>query len=357
MSDLGGSQIYVREEPELTGTSVLQLTYAFPEGVLLGVVRPQGDGFRALLNPPNDLRLETGDRIAVLASSYKGAVPPQAVDAAVELSPRPAPEHQMPARRRVLVLGWNHRVPALLDEFASYPGEAFVIDIVSQVSASKREKRIAAEALSAERLKVRQLEFDFTVPAFLESVDPAGYDNVVLLASERLKAGAESDARTILGYLLLRKLMAAGAQAPSVLVELTDPDNVTLFEKRRGEIIVSPVIVSHMMTRVTVRRELRAVFEELFGPSGAEIQYRRIADYAPAPGSSQADGAPPSNRECTFADLQRAADSRGEIAIGIRRAGQEQAPGGGVELNPGRDERLEFAADDTLVVLTTYQAV
>ena len=140
-----------------------------------------------------------------------------------------------------------------------------------------------------------------------------------------------------------------------MLVELTDPDNVALFEKRHGEIIVSPVIVSHMMTRVTVRRELRAVFEELFGPSGAEIQYRRIADYAPSPGSSQAGGEPPSKLECTFAELQRAADARGEIAIGIRRAGQEQSPGGGVELNPGRDERLELIADDTLVVLTTSQ--
>jgi hypothetical protein len=39
--------------------------------VLLGVVRPRGDGFQALLNPPNKLRLEPGDRIAMLASSYK----------------------------------------------------------------------------------------------------------------------------------------------------------------------------------------------------------------------------------------------------------------------------------------------
>jgi len=35
-----------------------------------------------------------------------------------------------------------------------------------------------------------------------------------LLASERAKSGAESDARTILGYLLLRELLSAGAKAP-----------------------------------------------------------------------------------------------------------------------------------------------
>ncbi|NNJ97833.1 MAG: hypothetical protein HKP12_11815 [Gammaproteobacteria bacterium] len=46
----------------------------FLKGVFLGVVCPQGDGFQALLNPPNDLRLEAGDRIAVLESSSAGSV-------------------------------------------------------------------------------------------------------------------------------------------------------------------------------------------------------------------------------------------------------------------------------------------
>ena len=341
LADVSGSQIYVREESQLVGVPVQQLAYAFAEGVLLGIVRPQGDGFQALLNPPNDLRLETGDRIAVLAPSYKDAAPPESLGAEVELPERPAPEHAVRAQRRVLILGWNHRVPALLDEFASYPKEQFDIDIVSQVSASKREKRIAVEALSTDRLKVRQLEFDYTLPAYLESVDPASYDNVVLLASERLKSGAESDARTILGYLLLRELMAAGAAAPSVLVELTDPDNVPLFENRRGEVIVSPIIVSHMLARVALRRELRAVIDELFSSGGCEIFFRHIADYGLAQG------------EYSFADLQRAADTRGEIAIGIRWAGQDQTQGGGVQLNPRRDEHLKLNENDELIVLTT----
>jgi len=341
LADVGGSQIYVREESQLVGVPVQQLAYAFAEGVLLGVVRPQEDGFQALLNPPNDLRLETGDRIAVLAPSYKDAAPPESLGAEVELAERPAPEHAVRAQRRVLILGWNHRVPALLDEFASYPKEQFDIDIVSQVAASKREKRIAVEALSTDRLTVRQLEFDYTLPAYLESVDPASYDNVVLLASERLKSSAESDARTILGYLLLRELMAAGAAAPSVLVELTDPDNVPLFENRRGEVIVSPVIVSHMLARVALRRELRAVIDELFSSGGCEIFFRHIADYGLVQG------------EISFADLQRAADTRGEIAIGIRWAGQDQTQGGGVQLNPRRDEHLKLNENDELIVLTT----
>ncbi len=193
------------------------------------------------------------------------------------------------------------------------------------------------------------------MPAYLDDIDLASYDNVVLLASERLTSGAKSDARTILGYLLLRELMAAGPQAPPVLVELTDSDNVTLFENRRGEIIVSPVIVSHMLTRVALRRQMHAVFNELFSSGGSEIFFRRIADYGLTDILGELPDQDLSGGEYTFADLQRAADARGEIAIGIRRTGQEGKPGGGVQLNPGRDERLRLNEDDEIIVLSTYQ--
>jgi len=353
LSDVSGNQIYVREEPQIIGASVQQLTYAFPRGVLLGLVRPLGDGFQALLNPPNDTRLEAGDRIAVLAPSHQEAAPPQALGAEAELPERPAPDYEMPPHRRVLVLGWNHRVPALLREFASYSREAFSIDIVSQVSAAKREKRVAVESLPKERLKVRQLELDYSVPAYLESVEPGSYDNVVLLASERLKSGAESDARSILGYLLLNDLLSTSEQAPRVVVELTDPDNISLFENRPGEVIVSPLIVSHMLARVALRRELRAVFDELFSSGGSEIVLRRIADCGLAEILSNVPGYELTGREYTFADLQRAADARGEIALGIRQAGREGTPNARIELNPGRDQPLALNDNDELIVLTT----
>jgi Trk K+ transport system NAD-binding subunit len=355
LSDVSGSQIYVREGPQLAGVSVRQLAHAFPDGVLLGVVRPRGDDFQALLNPPGDLRLQANDQVAVLAPSYAAAEPPDSFGAAPARQAQPVPASRAPDRRRVLVLGWNHRVPALLEEFAAYADEAFSIDIVSQVSAAKREKRIKAEALSTEHIEIRQLEFDYTVPAYLESVDPAGYDNLVLLPSERLKSEAESDARTILGYLLIRELMEGTATVPPVLVELIDPDNAALFDNRRGEVIVTPLIISRMMARVALRRELRAVFDELFSSGCSEILFRRIAEYDLA-GEFKASGVTDAGeRVCSFADLHRVADARGDIAIGIRRAGQEDKPDGGVQLNPGRDERLRLTGDDEIIVLTTFQ--
>ncbi|MCP3866879.1 MAG: hypothetical protein GY703_02045 [Gammaproteobacteria bacterium] len=189
------------------------------------------------------------------------------------------------------------------------------------------------------------------MPAFLKSVDPAGYDNVVLLSSERLKHGDESDARAILGYLLLRKLLSSGSQAPRVLVELADADNISLFDNRSGEIIVSPVIVSHMLTRVALRRELDVVFDDLFSSGGSEICFHPIAEYDLAETLSQLPSHELKGSEFTFLDLQRAARIRGEIAIGIRRVDQERSANGGVELNPGRNENLQLNMEDDLIVL------
>jgi len=174
-----------------------------------------------------------------------------------------------------------------------------------------------------------------------------------VLASELLKPGAESDARTILGYLLLSELTAKGRQTSPILVELTDPDNVALFENRRAEVIVSPFIVSHMLTRVTLRRELRAVFDALFSSDGCEVRFQRLAEYGLSEIQARISNRSSSEGGYAFADLQRAADARGEIAIGVRRAGWQGMANGGVELNPRRDDRIEVHENDELIVLST----
>ncbi|MBK5940533.1 hypothetical protein [Halochromatium roseum] len=156
--------------------------------------------------------------------------------------------------------------------------------------------------------------FDDTVPAYLAGIDPSSYDNVLLLRSERLRKSTESDSRTILAYLLLREVTAHTA-GPNVLMELTDADNSRLFENRleneHTEIVVTSRIVSHMLARVALRRELRCVFDE----------------------------------------LQKAVDARDNIAIGIRRQRCRRDKHGGVLINPGRDQTLELGAEDELILL------
>lgn len=60
----------------------------------------------------------------------------------------------------------------------------------------------------------------------LTALEPARYDNIVILASEWKESEVESDARTILGFLMLEELLSTADAHPEVLVELMDQENV-----------------------------------------------------------------------------------------------------------------------------------
>ena len=128
---------------------------------------------------------------------------------------------------------------------------------------------------------------------------------------------------------------------PGVLIELLDPGNVSLFQHRRGEVIVSPVILSHMLAQVALRRELRAVFDELFGPGGAEIVFRPAAEFGLL------------GRDASFREIETAVASRAGVALGVRTAAARgRGSGGGVTLNPPREQRWRLQDGDEIVALT-----
>jgi ion channel POLLUX/CASTOR len=337
-----GNEIYVRDGSQFAGAAFHELPGRFPRAVLLGLVRPEGDTFRPLLNPPADTVLQPGDRLALVSHSYANTEPAEGVASqpAIRDESRRPPRLSRARPLRVLVLGWSHKVPALLHEFDSYADEPFEIDVVSTAPVAIRETALGRYDFTAERVTVRQIEADYTTPSVLEKAGPEGYDTIVLLGSDRLGSGEESDARTIMAYLLLRDLLPESGR-PNVLVELLDAGNNSLFRGRRGEVIISPVILSHMLAQVALRRELRAVFDELFGPGGAEIMFRAPADYT-------------LSGDVGFSEIAAAAQLRGEIALGVRPREGREARGGGVALNPAPDRRFELDVGDEIVVLTTY---
>jgi ion channel POLLUX/CASTOR len=366
-----GNEIYIREAGELEGTRVRELRGRFERAVLLGLVRQENGTFRPLLNPEPDTVVGSTDRLVVMAHGYARTEPVQqdpgdaqrthdaqhpqgtsdaqspgdaqgASDAAVTSRGGAAPlaGHASTRPLRLLVLGWNHKVPTLLREFDSYADESFEIDVVSSAPLALREAALRHYDFEAARVVARQIEADYTTPSVLQRLDVARYDNVVLLGSDRLASEEESDARSILGYLLLRDLLPEQG-GPAVLIELLDEENNALFRRRRGEVIITPVLLSHMLAQVALRRELRVVFDELFGPGGAEMIFRSPADYGLA-------------GDVNFRDIERAAAARGETALGVRQRSTSAERSAALTLNPERERRFELADGDDVVALTTY---
>lgn len=340
-----GNEIYIRDVPAAgaAGQTLGEVGARLPHAVVLGVISSDGDPQVPRLNLPDAHVLSGTERLVLIARGFRHTVPLERPE------PDPAPRAALlpmghgsgrPRQRRVLIMGWSHKVPALLREFDAYPGESFEVTVLSTIPLAQRQAALERYGGESQRVRTQQLEADYTAPHDLERVHPESYDSVVLLGSDRLGTGEEADARTILGYLLVRELLG-GARRPHIIVELLDAGNTALFRRRAGEVIVSPLLLSHMLAQVALRRELRGVFDELFGPGGAEIELA-------AAGSIGLAGT-----RLSFRELERAARATGRTALGVRshaESGDESA--GAIHLNPAREHQWTLTAEDEVILLT-----
>jgi hypothetical protein len=135
--------------------------------------------------------------------------------------------------------------------------------------------------------------------------------------------------------------MLPAAGGPELLVELMDAENLSLFRHDPGEVLISPLILSHMMAQVALRPELRAVFDELFGPSGADVSFVPTSRYGTA------------GTDVRFVDLEERVAAHGDVALGVRLRPDEAGRAPTLLLNQPREQRWTLAADDEVVVLTT----
>ncbi len=331
-----GNALYVRRLEGQAGAKFRDLRGAFSKAILLGTVR-SGER-RPALNPDPETVLEAEDLLVFVARSFGDCVPGTTPRAGAP-APAAAPLRPAPEGRRVLILGWSRKVPALLEEFERYGGNAFEIDVVSSTPLEERESALARHGSGGPGGRVRHIEAGFSVPGVLEGLEPERYDNIVLLASERLDAEEQADAATVVTYLMLRALLPEEGARPKLFVELLDEENEFLFRREHEDVIVSPALVSYLLSQVALRRELAAVFAELSRPWGAQIVLQQAQEYLAT------------NGPLRFEDLECAAAARGEIALGLRRA---QAPDAGLALNPDRDAEWTLAPGDEVVVLASY---
>ncbi len=334
LAPAGVNEIFVRSVPAMVGKTLTEAAAWFEDAVVLGVIRRDGDGFEAILAPPSGFVVEARDELVFVARSFDACTPAAERNDALALADATHPSIPSAHRpRRVLVLGWNHKVPAILRELDldSVASGVHEVDVFSSKPAAERAAAIGD--VSHEVVRVRQLEGDFAAPGELARLSPADYDNIVFMASDRVDSPYESDARTILGHLLLADVLRGAPKRPASVVEMMSPENVPLLGATDSETVVSPVILSHILTQVALRRELHAVYTELFGTGGAELVLRDPSEYGIPDGP------------ISFADVQAAAAARHEIAMGVRRSG-------GIELVPERRARFQLGPGDHVVAVS-----
>jgi voltage-gated potassium channel Kch len=335
--DFDGAEIYFKPEPGLAGRTYREVIGAYEDSTVMGIMRADGE---LLLNPPMESTFDSGDQVVAIAEDDDTLV--LRADAGGGL-PEPgaiAKREQLPAApERILILGWNGKGQAIIEELDNYVAQGSETIVICRQEGVR--DLLMSVAKRMKRQKVRFADGDITHAATLAAVKAATFEHVILLSYSDLPL-QEADAKTLITLLHLRNLADAAGTRLSIVSEMMDMRNRALAQiARADDFIVSDKLVSLMMSQLSENRNLEKVFKVLFSSEGSEIYIRPMTDYIRL--GSTVD----------FYTVLEAAAQKGETAIGYRlmKYSDDKTRGYGVNVNPRKSEKHTFAENDKIVVL------
>ena len=335
--DFDGCEIYVIEQPELTGKSFADAVLAYDTSNLIGVCDANGV---VSLNPPGSTVITADMRVILIAeddSTIKLDSKADRVSAAVPENPVLEPV----TAERTLLLGWNRRSPMVVTELSRYVGPGSLLTIGADVPGIEQE--VAGIHLASDNLKVDLHRIDTGRQAELASLDPLSYDHVLVMGYSDHMAAQSADTRTLVTLLHLRRMEEAVGKDVSIVSEMVDVRNRELARVTNvDDFVVSNKLVSLMLAQASENEHLEAIFKDLLDDDGSEICIRPAQNYVPL------------DSECSFYDVAQVALSRGEVAIGHHLQGAVDESGrgmGGIIINPTKSDTLRYGAGDRIVVL------
>jgi voltage-gated potassium channel Kch len=334
--DFDGDEIYFKAEPSLVGRTFSESLFAYDDCSAIGLNQKNG-GVR--LNPPMDTRIEEGDEIILIAEDDSKIGTPMRREPAIdEQAIRYAPIIE-PKPERTLILGWNWRVPSMINELEAYVAPGSVLTAVADVA--EAEEEIARLCTGISRQMVGFEIGDTTDRRMLDKLEIHTYNHVILVCSDQLPP-QEADARVLITLLHLRDIADRTGHPFSIVSEMLDLRDRALAEVTHpDDFIVSERLISLLLSQISENKYLNAVFTDLFDPEGSEV-YLKPATYYVAAG-----------QPVSFYTVVESARRRGEVAIGYRlkEHATDAKRGYGVVVNPDKPDLVTFGPQDKVVVV------
>ena len=332
--DFGGDEIYFCEEPGLVGKTYAESLFAYEDCAVMGLFAKGG---APVINPPHDTPIRAGDKLIVIAEDDDAVKmqAPKAADTAMIALSEPS---EMKAEK-TLILGWNWRAPAVINELDNYVTPGSSVLVVADFLEAEDVLRSECAALKRQTLAFQH--GDTSDRRTLDGLDVAKFDHVIVLCYDQLEA-QKADAATLITLLHLRDMATKANKRISVVSEMLDIKNRTLAEVTQADdFIVSDRLVSLMLSQVSENKQLNTVFKDLFSPEGSEIYLKPANSYVKM-------GVP-----MTFTTVMAAAAQKGESAIGYKLAAfsGDAEKQYGVAVNPPKSDAVTFGPNDKVIVL------
>jgi ion channel POLLUX/CASTOR len=337
LMNFDGDEIYFTQEPNLSGKTYGEALLAFETSALMGIRKADGT---VEMNPPMDTRIQSGDRIIVIAEDddkiHLSGLSRIPLDESLIQKKGKASK---PKLERTLILGWNRCGETIIRQLDHYVPKGSQTTVVSDTNGIEKQFKSANGKLVNQKLTV--LEGDIRDRALLEKLEATEYDHVIVLAYNHLDP-QEADAITLVTLLHLRHIAGQDSSPFAIVSEMLDLRNRELAQAAKvDDFIVSNHLISLMLAQLSENAELMHIFENIIDPDGTEIYLKPIGDYV-------VTGQP-----VNFYTVTEAAKQRGETAIGYRLMSEshriEQSYG--VHTNPKKSEEVTFSPEDKLIVI------
>ena len=317
-----GDEIYFGHEKLLAGATYSQAMHAFEDSCLIGLRRPDGE---ILLNPPPATLVGENDGIIVITKDSESIRVSLGTPASVREELFKTDSTAVAAPERILMLGWNRRVPLIIHELDAYsaPGSQLTLGTDHETNMPMKLRNITVNLRPG----------DTTDRSFLDSLNVGECHHVIVQSYSDIDDPQQADARSLVTLLHLRDIRKTGGYRYTIVTEMLDERNRRLAEvSNTDDFIVSDKLVSLLLTQIAQNGELKMVFQELFDPEGSEIYLKPAELYVKC-------GMP-----VDFHTIASSAARREETAIGYRTVN-------GVTINPVKSALVTLQPEDRVVVL------
>eukprot|EP00286_Rhodomonas_abbreviata_P025993 CAMPEP_0181292280 /NCGR_PEP_ID=MMETSP1101-20121128/2421_1 /TAXON_ID=46948 /ORGANISM="Rhodomonas abbreviata, Strain Caron Lab Isolate" /LENGTH=789 /DNA_ID=CAMNT_0023396737 /DNA_START=350 /DNA_END=2721 /DNA_ORIENTATION=+ len=370
MMGFEGAEFYLKNWPELEGKKFSDITCRFDDAIPIGLKRIQHN--EILLNPANDMLIEEGDEIMVLAEdddSYEvndGTFP-------IKHTTLPQIEKYAQPPEKMLFCGWRRDMSDMIKDLESSVAVGSELWLFNTVEMAHRNEMLLdkgnKEELVLKNLTIKNAVGNPIVRKDLmnivdkekkETIPLDEFDSVLVLAdSVAIEHGADmesSDSRSLASLLIIKDIQKNLREEKikrGEKIKMTDPISEILDTRTRGLLrvvecagyVMSNQIVSAAIAQVAECRDLNSVLGELLSSAATnEPQLIPITYYLDVDSTT--------DNPCSFWDVCRQARLRNEVAIGYKPEDVQWAQCARTLLNPpDKAEPRVWKKDDQLVVI------
>ncbi len=332
-----GDEIYFQAEPSLSGKTYGELLDKYIDSAVIGIMPDKG---QPVLNPPMNTVFGPKDQVIAISENFDTVRLSPPTQDMIDRSTLVQVVEAAPTPESTLILGWNWRAPAIINELDNYVAPGSMVLLISDEP--EAERIIAHSCRNLNHQRIDCMLADTTSREILDEIDVISFKHIIILSySDRLDP-QEADSVSMITLLHLRDITRKLDYPISIVSEMLDQRNRALIEiAQADDYIVSNHFISLVVTQISQNKHLNTVFKDLFDADGSEIYLKLATNYIKP-------GVP-----VNFYTVTEAARAKGQTAIGYHLKSVPQTRDNlfGITINPIKSAMITFEEWDRIIVV------